>query len=85
MYVVVYHRLRIRQNRKGTLLILSRVIALPSATVVAISCFWLCYIVIRFFSSRCETVSPSSFMSRSVDVRCLVISYSVLYLLFLGD
>ena len=78
MYVVVYYRLRIRANRKGTVLILSRVIVLPSAKVVAVSCFWLHYTVTvtRVF----QQLLRSSFVSRSVDrvdIRCLVISYYV--------
>ena len=86
MYVVVVdHRLRIRPNRKGTLLILSQVYCTPKCTVT-ISCSWLHYIVIRFFSTIVAKRCPQAVLClavQTVDDHCLVISYCV-FVLF-GD
>ena len=65
MYVVVDHRLRIRPSRKGTLLILSQVYCTPKCTF-AISCFWLLYIVIRFFSTIVAKRCPQAVLCLGV-------------------
>ena len=65
MYVVVDHRLRIRPNRKGTLLILSQVYCTPKGAV-AILCFWLHYIVIRYFSTIVAKRCPQAVLCLGV-------------------